>query len=194
MARRALQAQVAPLLVSPTIKGIFVNSHVEAVRRAKGPEGIARLEEAFGGSVDFRDLDDVPVRDEVRIIELANDILTEGGVSPDERAYEGGRLHYRNFSGTPLARMMFAIFPRNYRYLILHAGTIAERVFKGVRFQTREIAPREIEVVMRNNDYPLEHFQGLFQAWMDDFGYRGMVRARVDVSGDHVYGMTWESP
>lgn len=192
MAQQAALGGPTLLLPCPTIKGLFVNSHIDAVRRAKGPEGIRALEVAFGAPVAFRDLDDVPVRDEVRIIELANDILTEGDIAPEERAYEGGRLHYKNFSGTPIARMMFGIFPRNYRYLVLHARTIAERVFKGVEFESRDLGPRCIEVVLRNNDYPLDHFRGLFQAWMDDFDHHGRVEAFLEADGAYRYRMSWE--
>lgn len=193
MARQAARGSSAVLVApTPTIKGIFVNSHIEAVRRAKGPEGILALEQALGGAVDFRDLDDVPVRDEVRIIEHANDILSPTPVPASERAYLGGRLHYTNFSGTPIAKMMFGIFPRNFRYLVLHAGTIAERVFKGVLFETAEHGPKAIEVTMRNNDYPMDHFRGFFQAWMDDFGYRGRVEAEALPDGAYRYSMRWE--
>lgn len=188
----AAAATAPSLLASPTIKGIFVNSHVEAVRKAKGPEGLASLQAAFGAPLAFRDLDDVPVREEVRLIECANDILAGGPVPDHARAFEGGRLHFRNFSGTPLARMAFAVFPRNFRYLMLHAGGLAERVFKGIRFDAREIGPREIEVVMKNNDYPLDHFRGLFQEWMDSFGYHGTVDGRVSAPGEYTYTMRWE--
>ena len=177
---------------SPTIKGIFVGSHVEAVRRAKGPDGVRALEAAFGGPVDFADLADVPVREEVRLIELANDILRGAEVPAHERAYEGGRLHFRNFKRTPLARMTFAVFPRNFRYLMLHSPAIAERVFKGVRFQARPLGESGVEVVMRNNDYPLDHFRGLFQEWMEDFGYRGRVEGRETAPGEFTYTMRWE--
>ncbi|GEM_PF-1039773 len=192
-AQSAMQAHLRPG-PPPTIKGIFVNSHIHAVRRRCGPEGLARLEAAMGGPLDYGDFDDVPIRDEVRLIEAANDILSEAPVPPEARAFEGGRLHFRNFKGTPIARMMFAIFPRNYRYLILHTPSIAERVFKGVGFEARETGPREIEVVMENNDYPLDHFRGLFQEWMDDFGYRGLVEGRQSGPARYTYVMRWTDP
>ena len=192
----AASPTTAPLTVqglqTPTIKGIFVNSHVHAVRRNRGAEGLARLEEALGMPLDFGDLDDVPVRDEVRLIEAANDILSEAPIAPEARAFEGGRLHFRNFKGTPIARMMFAIFPRNYRYLIMHTPTIAERVFKGVKFEARDLGPKCIQVVMDNNDYPLDHFRGLFQEWMDDFGYDGVVEAEQSGESQYTYTMRWE--
>ena len=192
-AQGAMQAAPRPQ-VTPTIKGIFVNSLVQAVRRQKGPEGLARLEAAMGRSLDFGDFDDVPIREEVRLIEAANDILREAPLPERERAFEGGRLHFRNFKGTPIARMMFAVFPRNYRYLILHTPSIAQRVFKGVAFEAREVGPRALEVVMGNNDYPLDHFRGLFQEWMDDFGYHGVVEGHESGPAQYTYLMRWTDP
>lgn len=177
----------------PTIKGIFVNSHIEAVRRAYGDGGVAELARRAGHAVDYRDLEDVPIRTEVEVIEIANDILSDRPIAPAQRAYEGGRLHFRNFKGTPIAKLMFAIFPRNFRYLMMHCSTIAERVFKGVRFESREISPREVVVTMDNADYPIDHFRGLFHAWMEDFGLRGEVTARALTPRRFEYTMTWEA-
>lgn len=178
-------------LGSPTIKGIFVNSHVAAVRKVKGPEGVRRLEEAFGAPLSFRDLDDVPVRDEVRLIELASDILVGHHASLQARAFDAGRLHFRNFKGTPLAKVVFALFPRDFHYLMLHAPSIAEKVFKGVRFEAADLGGRGVRVTMENNDYPIEHFRGLFHEWMNDFGLRGEVAARETGPGRYEYVMRW---
>lgn len=181
-----------PYLRTPTIKGIFVNSHVQAVRRALGEPGVRELERRAGHPVGYSDFEDVPVRDEVDVIEIANDLLSGGPIASSERAYEGGRLHFRNFKATPLARLMFTIFPRNFRYLMLHAPTIAERVFKGVLFTADDLGPSELRITMENNDYPVDHFRGLFQAWMDDFGLRGRVDGRETFPGRFEYSMRWE--
>jgi len=188
----ASQALVLPDLASPTIKGIFVNSHIEAVRRALGEDGVHELQRRAGAPLQFRDLEDVPIREEVRVIELANDILRGERVPEEERAFEGGRLHFRNFSRTPIAKLMFGIFPRNFRYLMLHCSTIAERVFKGVRFESYEAGPNGVVVVMDNADYALDHFRGLFQEWMDSFGLRGRVVATSSGPRRFEYHMSWD--
>lgn len=175
---------------TPTIKGVFVNSHVEAVRRQLGEPGVEELASRFGGSVDFRSGDDVPVRDEVRIIEYALDLLHDD-VPPQEREFEAGRLHFRNFTTTPWAKMLFSLFPKNFKFMILHAKTVAERVFRGVTFESNEIEPNTVLVVMENNDYPIDHFRGLFHEWMQDFGYDGRVSAHDAGSGRYEYTITW---
>ena len=177
---------------SPTIKGLFVNSHIEAVRRSFGDEGVMELAARIGHAVDYRDLEDVPIRTEVEIIEIANDLLRGEPVPHATRSFEGGRLHFRNFKGTPLARLTFAIFPRNFRYLMMHCSTIAERVFKGVRFQSVELSKRHVVVTMDNADYPIDHFRGLFHEWMHDFGCRGEVTARVLAPRRFEYDLRWE--
>jgi uncharacterized protein (TIGR02265 family) len=177
----------------PTIKGVFVNSHVEAVRHAKGDEGVHRLEEAFGASVAFGATQDVPIRDEVKIIELALDILADTPVDPNTRAFEAGRLHFRNFTTTPWAKILFTIFPRNYKYMVKHSPTIAERVFNGVRFQSEDLGPTAHRVIMENNDYPIDHFRGLFYEWMHYFGLKGDVQANESHPGRYEYTMYWEN-
>jgi uncharacterized protein (TIGR02265 family) len=179
---------------TPTIKGIFVNSHVEAVRQRLGDEGVAELERRFGGSVQFRSMDDVPVRDEVRLIETSLDLLSEGQHEPSQRAFEAGRLHFRNFSTTPWAKVLFTVFPRNFKYMIMHASTVAQRVFKGVRFESTELSDRAVRVVMSNNDYPLDHFRGLFQEWMEYFGLTGTTVAEALEDGQYAYTASWEEP
>lgn len=181
-----------PMDASPTIKGVFVNSHVEAVRRARGDEGVAELSRLFGGPIDFRATSDVLVRDEVRLIEYALDLIEPRGFEGGERAYQAGRLHFRDFSTTPWAKMIFSIFPRNFRYMMLHCGGIAEMVFKGVSFESEPLGPNAVRVAMDNTDYPVEHFQGLFHQWMEDFGLNGTVEYREPRPGRYEYVMRWE--
>lgn len=175
----------------PTIKGVFVTSHVDAVRKAKGAPGVKALESAFGRPVEFRATEDVPVRDEVRLIEHALDVLNGHSLAGRERAYEAGRLHFRDFTTTPWAKMVFGVFPRNFRYMMLHCSGIAEMVFRGVDFESEALGPKTVRVAMENADYPLEHFQGLFHEWMEYFGLTGTVDAKETAPGRYEYTMKW---
>jgi uncharacterized protein (TIGR02265 family) len=175
----------------PTIKGIFVNSHIEAVRRRLGSAGVDELERRFGAPLAFRAGQDVPVADEVRLIELALDLVHDVPLEANERAFEAGRLHFRNFTTTPYARVLFTLFPRNFHFMMLHAKTVAERVFKGVQFRVEDLGPHALLLTMENADYPLEHFQGLFQEWMDFFEVQGSVHATVHPDGRFEYRMEW---
>lgn len=175
----------------PTIKGMFVKSHVAAVRRLKGEEGVRALAAACGLPLDFRNSDDVPVHDEIRIIECALDLLTGGNVPPGERAFEAGRLHFRNFTTTPLARIIFALFRRNFRLMMVQAGHLGGHVFEGIRFSSVEEGPTRVIVRMENADYPIDHFRGLFQEWMLYSGAAGTVEARRIDRGIYEYRMEW---
>lgn len=179
----------------PTIKGIFVNSHVKAVRKALGDEGVEELERRLGHPIDYGDTQDVLVRDEVLLIEHALDLLSPSPIAPEERAYEAGCLHFQNFTTTPWARMLFTLFPRNFHYMMKHAPLVAERVFKGVRFHSSERTPTSILLTMEHNDYPLDHFRGLFAEWMSYFGHEGTVVGRDvgEAPGDrYEYLIEWE--
>lgn len=183
----------APSTATPVIKGVFVNSHVQAVRRALGDEGVQALEDRYGAPLSFRSTEDVPVRDEVRIIELALDLLRPGDVASEDRAFEAGRLHFRNFTTTPWAKILFRIFPRNYHYMTTHAHVVAERVFKGVEFEPEDLAPNKVRLTMRGADYPIDHFRGLFYEWMRYFDLDGDVTAKETGPGEYVYTMEWEA-
>lgn len=176
---------------TPTIKGIFVNSHIKKVREVKGEEGVRELEKKFGMRIKFGNLEDVPVREEVRLIECSLDILTGGTVKPEERSFEAGRLHFRNFSGTPFGRIIFSQFKNNFKLMMINSPSIAGHVFKGVRFYSDEVGPKSVKVTMENNDYPIEHFKGLFQEWMDFSGLKGIVEAKETAPNRYEYLMSW---
>jgi uncharacterized protein (TIGR02265 family) len=176
----------------PTIKGIFVNSHVKVVREHKGEEGVLELEKRFGKPVRFRNGENVFVSDEVRLIELALNILTDDRLSPEEQTFEAGRLHFRNFTTTPLARIIFSQFRKNLKLLLMQTKHIAGHVFQGVRFSSVEIGPTTVKIIMENNDYPLEHFKGLFYEWILYSGYEGNVIAHQHSPDKYEYLVLWK--
>jgi uncharacterized protein (TIGR02265 family) len=184
-------AQPEGAFVVPTIKGIFVNSHIREVVKRHGPEGRQRLETLVGQSLDFGAAQDVPISLEVRVIEAAVELLVDHPVPESEVAYEAGRLHYRNFKGTPWAKIIFGMFPRDFAFMVRHSPIIAERVFKGVRFEAQELAPKTLKLAMDNADYPLDHFKGFFQAWMGDYGLHGTVVGQAVTPRRYDYVMTW---
>src|SRR5262245_22308856 len=95
---------------TPTIKGIFVRSHLQAVQDKKGSDGLATLAQKFGKPLLFSNLQDVPIKEEEKIIELCLELLEGYPVSESKLHYEAGRLHFRNFTNTPLARILFSVF------------------------------------------------------------------------------------
>lgn len=175
----------------PTIKGIFVNSHVKALVQARGEVAFHQLEELYGASPRFTAMQDVPVRDEVKIIELCLQIM-HPEIPPSERAYHAGRLHFTNFSQTPLGRIIFTTLPRDFKTMMMRSSYIAQHVFKHVSFTPTELGPKHVQVIMKNNDYPIDHFRGLFQAWMDFYEEHGTVTGETVESGTYVYNMVWE--
>ncbi len=175
----------------PTIKGMFVNSHIAAVRAKKGADGVAELERRYGKPVVFKNSDDVPIREEVQIIECALDLLADQPIAQEEKAFEAGKLHFRNFTQTPLGKILFSLFQSNFKLMMLHARDIAGHVFQGVRFSTQEIDEKSIKVILENNDYPLDHFRGLFSEWMTFAGLTGTVSAQ-NIDGRYEYTMQWQ--
>jgi uncharacterized protein (TIGR02265 family) len=169
-----------------------VNSHVNAVRRALGDDGVHALEERFGKPVVFKNSEDVSVGEEVHLIECALDLLTSETFTPDERAFEAGRLHFKNFTTTPLAKIIFSLFRSEFRLMMLQVKNIAGHVFQGVHFGAEELGPNIIRIIMKNNDYPIQHFRGLLTEWMNFSGYHGTVTAVAVDQDTYAYTIEWK--
>ena len=179
-------------LPKPTIKGIFVNSHVERIKKDKGDAGIQELQHRFGKPLNFNNTDNVPISEEVRLIECTLDILGISSSDSHQRAFEAGRLHFTNFSTTPLAKIIFSMFRTNFKLLMLNTKNIAGHVFEGVKFESHDLGEKSVKVRMENNDYPIEHFSGLFSEWMKFAGLEGTVEAKEPEPNAYEYTMTWK--
>jgi uncharacterized protein (TIGR02265 family) len=178
--------------IKPTIKGIFVNSHIRAVEKQLGNKGVQELTARYGKPMKFRNSESVPVAEEIKIIEYALDILSKEPIPARERSFEAGRLHFRNFSSTPLARIVFSIFRKDFRLMMQKAQHIAGHVFQGIKFSTEDVGTNKIKVIMENNDYPLEHFRGLFYEWLHFAGSIGTVEGKQITSDTFEYTITWQ--
>lgn len=177
----------------PTIRGMFIKSHCDAVRRAKGEAGVAELEKRYGQPLCFRHFDSVPVHEEVKIIEYALDILEPRIFSSEnERAFEAGRLHFRNFTSTIFAKLLLSSLPKDFKLFMMKTKYIAPRIFRNVRFESVDTGKNSVQVIMYNNDYPVEHFQGLFYEWMIFFGLSGQVDAKKRDDDAYEYTMRWQ--
>ena len=178
--------------MSPTIKGIFVMSHVKALEKERGLVARQELEKRYGSPIAFRNTEDVPIREEVKIIEHALD-LSAPPVPPERRSIEAGRLHFRNFSGTPLGKLVLPFFKDKLKLVLMNASNVAGHVFQGVSFRSEDLGPRSVRITMENNDYPLGHFQGFFEEWIDYSGNTGTVEA-TDAGGNvYSYTLSWHN-
>src|ERR1051325_5812322 len=176
----------------PTIKGVFVNSHVNMVRKLKGEEGLKQMETRYGRPLRFKYLEEVPVRDEVRIIEIALDLVSEKRISRSERSFEAGRLHFRNFAGTPLGKLVMLSLPRNFKTIMMRIPHVASHVFRHVGFTVKDLGDRSVSVLMENNDYPIEHFRGVFYAWLVFRQYKGSGEAKEIPGNIYRYIISWK--
>ena len=176
----------------PTIKGIFVMSHVNALEAKKGRDGIVELLARYGKPIHFGALENVLLREEVAIIEHCLDILMEDSVPSEKRAFEAGKLHFENFSHTELGGLILPLFGTNVRAFFMNANHIAGHVFKGVRFISEERGPGDIRIIMENNDYPLDHFAGFFHGVLKYGGLTGTVTAEDLGEGRYAYDIRWK--
>jgi uncharacterized protein (TIGR02265 family) len=187
-----LNLESDPLKVKgPVIKGLFVNSHIKALEKAKGEAGKLALQKLYKKNLHFGNLEDVPVREEVALIEATLQIM-QPTIAKSRLAYEAGRLHFRNFTTTPYGKILFSSLPRDFKRMMMNSRYIAQHVFKGVKFASEDLGPKAVRVTMQNNDYPLEHFRGLFAEWMKFFKLTGTVDAKQDAKKTYTYTMRWQ--
>lgn len=167
-------------------------SHVTALKKMCGEEGVMELEHAYGKPIRFSMNEDVPVREEVRIIELCLDIQTGNAFSGSERAREAGHLHFRNFSTTPLGSVLLPIMGSDFKVLMMRAANIAHHVFSNIEFNSQDLGEKTVEVTMKNADYPLEHFQGFFEEWLIYADHSGKVEAKDLGNRSFAYTISWD--
>jgi len=173
----------------PTIKGIFVNSHIAIVRKKKGDEGLRKLEKLFGKFPKYTNYQDIPVSEEVKLLECALQVVSDKPVPKDEISFEAGRLHFNDFTMTPLAKILFKAF--HDPEMLLRMGYIAEHVFVGIKFTPKRMAPNKISAIMHGGIYPLDHFKGFFHAWIEYLGYQAFVEADKLGPETYQYSITW---
>ena len=177
---------------TPVIKGIFVRSHINALKKEKGEEGVKMLEKKYGHSVNFKNSDDIPVKEEIRILELVYELLNGNHIDESQRAFEAGRLHFKNFTSTPLARIIFPMFRKKFKTILLRSNNIASHVFRGIKFYSEDIGENAVKVTMQNADYPIEHFSGLLSEWMNYSGIKGDVLTNKLSENTYEYVMRWK--
>lgn len=179
---------------TPLIKGMFINSHIEKLRREKGDAAVNELHVRLGKFDDFNSLDDYPVRDEVKVIEIVLELLNDGKVDPNH-TFEAGRLHFRNFAGTTYGAMIMGLFPHTsdgFKSLLLRAPAIARFVLRNTNFTSEDLGENAVRIVMENNDYPIEHFRGLFYEWAIYWGVREpTVHMRETAPKTYEYTVQW---
>lgn len=179
-----------PLTRQPSIKGVFVQSHVETLRKTKGDKAVIVLEERLGRRAFFTRLENVPVKLEVAVIELVYDLLNEGHtLTGAARERAAGRLHFANFSETTFGSMLMHSMPQTkatFQTMLYNIGPIARSVIQHTDFRVEE-RRGAVLIKLTNNDYPPEHFAGFFEEWMAQWGLDGTVTYKVKAPRVHEY-------
>jgi len=179
----------------PTIKGVFVNSHISQLRKSHGEEKVEEFKRSYGKPVEFSNTQDISIRDEVELLETIVDITTDSKLEPKERSLEAGRLHFRNFSNTSFAGILFSTVPKTpegFKKLLLNSDYIVNNIFKNTEFESAVVNDKKLKVTMGKNDYPKEHFQGLLEEWAIYFGLeKSSVHASENKDGQYEYIITY---
>lgn len=180
---------------TPLIKGMFINSHIERLRREKGDDGVFELQQRIGRFNAFNNFEDYPVSLEIKVIETVYDLL-HGPTDPAMKPFEAGRLHFRDFAETFFGKMTMSIAPRTgdgFRSLMLSANYIGRYVFKNTNLSTEKLEDNAVKIIMENNDYHIDHFRGLFYEWALYWGLSNPeVLATETAPKRYEYVIMWE--
>lgn len=176
----------------PTIKGIFVKAHLRNLERERGAEGLRELHERFARPLNYKNTDDVPIRDEVQLLEHIVDMLSPRPLDQKERELEAGRLHFRNFATTPLWTLTEQIFGSRPKFVLMQSSKIAGYVFQDVEFVSEDLGGNHVKLTLFNNDYPIEHFEGFFEEWLRTAGCTPHIKATAFTRGRYEYDLSWE--
>jgi uncharacterized protein (TIGR02265 family) len=177
----------------PTIKGIFVTSHIKALEKQRGHEAVEELERRYGKPLRFRSSDNVPIAEENLILSHIVDITSATDLKHEERAFEAGRVHMKNFSTTPMWLLLSPALQHSPKWIFLQSQHVAELVFEGVKFSSREVSPTVVQIRMEDHEgsYPIEHFQGFLAEMISASGLVGAVDSGVAKDGAYIYTITW---
>lgn len=176
----------------PSIKGIFVKSHVRLVEEQKGSNGVHQLERCFGKPVQFSNAEDISLHDEVHLLRCALAIIEGKDNAEAVSEYDTGRLHFRSFATTPLAKIILSTFRTNFKRILLHSKNLASHILHGVSFSPEDYGPKGVKITVSDNEYPIEHFRGFFAMWLEYAGLRGTVEAQRISDNMYEYIIRWE--
>lgn len=164
---------------------------MRSLERERGSEGVRELERRLGHAANYQNMDDVPISEEVAILEHIVDILSSEPLSQSARELEAGRLHFRNFATTPLWTLVDSLLGSNPKFILMQSSKIAGYVFQDVEFVSEDMGEREVKITMFNNEYPIEHFQGFFEEFLIAFGLSPQVKAAALSRDRYEYTLSW---
>ncbi len=87
--------------------------------------------------------------------------------------------------------LLASIFCLNMKLMLMQSPNIAGRVFRGITFSSKNLGERAVRITMENTDYPLEHFQGFFEAWIAFARLSGYVESFKRSDTIYEYLITW---
>jgi uncharacterized protein (TIGR02265 family) len=176
----------------PTIKGIFVNSHINFLKKNGGKDALEKLEKKMQKSIKFSTWQDVPLSEEIQIIEYVFDIVYPSpGLSSEVRAFEAGRLHFRNFITTPFGKILFTALPKNFKATVLKLPMVIKHIFRNLDFSVTGLSNNKVKIEVSNMNYPPEHFTGLFHEWMLFWKLKGKIDTNIKSNISCEYLIAW---
>ena len=176
----------------PTIKGIFVNSHINFLKKYGGEDALEKLEKKMQKKIKYSTWQDVPMSEEIQIIEYVFDIVYPSAVvSEKDRSFEAGRLHFRNFITTPFGKILFTALPKNFKGTLLKLPMIIKHIFKNLEFSVTGLSKNKVKIEVSNMNYPPEHFSGLFHEWMVFWKLHGRIDAKIKSDISCEYLISW---
>jgi hypothetical protein len=176
----------------PTIRGVYVNSHIKALQKAKGRDAIKELRRLYGKPLEFGNFQNIPIEEELKIMHAVFNLLSSSPVINENFDYEAGKFHFQNFMTAPLTKLFFSLFGKNFRTVVWAASKVSKGIFTGVQVRKKNAGIHTEQIILENNEYPAHHFVGFFDAWLTHLGLIGMTTMKELSPRVHEYTVTWK--
>jgi uncharacterized protein (TIGR02265 family) len=174
--------------MEPKVKGVFLKSLVDVVKKQKGPNGLERLRNEYG-QIDFRGFSDYPLKDQARLNKIASKIIF-GSYSP-QAEYEFGRLSFKTYLDTIIGRTMFALIGADPLKIAKALPKILGAVMTGVTILIEEVGPLKVKITMQNIPFHIRHYEGACAAAAEHFGYKAKILSTLLPNQDFQYLVEW---
>ena len=172
-----------------TIKGVFLKSLVDLVKKKKGQEGIEALEKAYGSDLKFHSVQNYPMETEIKLIRAAMTVVY--GKYEEDLEWEFGKLTFTTYADSLIGKTMFSLLGKEFRKIALNADRVINTVTGNLIIEVEDLAINKVRVRIGNCPHHIGHFGGVFMGAIESFGYKPKVETEVLGEGDYNYFLEW---
>lgn len=169
------------------IQGLFFLSDLDLIKREKGPEGLAKVQQI----VPEIDLDKIsPIKKysletEIKLLKaIAIVLYGDDSVSSWQKL---GEHEMETVQNSTLGKVLLALIGKDFKNLIKNSKRLFDVFAPFVTYSAKVIDDKNAIVTMEHVPYPKEYYLGTFYAFIKMINTTGKVEVDDQGNGKHVY-------